>query len=229
MRSWQPIFLAKDNKKFEWTSFVNTVHNLYTQHIGKITSRNKYLDIDEETKEEYFLYILDYINEKELFEGENFEFWRRNRWRTLEDMNKLSMVTVNKDKLIAECSSISDKSFKSLPDDKSNSINYKCFKQVFNAVFKILCEQNFWKPLDGNKIQKPKYLNNIMHFIKQYSKSKVWSDDEKELIKSDKKLNLAVYNVLVEKKLISDRNNIVEFNQTEIDNPSLFNDILFCK
>ena len=33
----------------------------------------------------------------------------------------------------------------------------------------------------------------------------------------EKKLNVTVYNSLIEKKLISDKNNIVEFNQAEID------------
>ena len=135
-------------------------------------------------------------------------------------MNRFSMVTVNKDRLIAECSSISDKSLKKSSNDNSNSSTYKCFEKVYNAIFKTLCEQNFWQPLDGSKIQKPKYLSNILHFINQYAKSKEWSEDEKNLIKLDKKLNVAVYNSLVEKKLISDKNNFIEFNQTEIDNSS---------
>ena len=211
-------FLAKDNRIFEWTSFVNTVHNLFTQHTGKIINKNENLDIDEETKEAYFLYILNYIYEKEFFAGEIFLLWKQNKWRTLKDMNKLSMVTVNKDKLIAEWGSISDKNLKNLNNDNSNSSTYKSFGKVLYAIFKTLREQNFWQPLDGSKIQKPKYLSNIQHFINQYAKSKEWNEEEKNLIKSDKKLNLAIYNSLVEKKIVCDRNNIVEFNQTEIDN-----------
>ena len=213
-------FLAKDNNKIEWTSFVNTMHNLFTQHIGKIINKNKYFEIDDKTKEEYFLYILSYIHEKEFFVGEIFDAWKRNEWRTLVDMNIFSMVTINKFKLTMENSSISDKSFKSSLND-SNSSTYKCFEQVFSAILKTLCKQNFWQPMDGSKIQKPKYLSNILHFIKQYSKLKEWSEDEIALIKSDTKLNLAVYNSLVEMKLISDEKNIVEFNQTEINNLSL--------
>ena len=71
-------FLAKDSTKIECTSFVNTVYNLYTQHVGKIVNKNKDLDIDEETKEVYFLFILNYIQEKKFFEGEIFELWRTN-------------------------------------------------------------------------------------------------------------------------------------------------------
>ena len=131
------------------------------------------------------------------------------------DMNKLSIVTVNKIRLKIEYKPISDKSLEKISND-NNSSTHKIFKQVFDSVFKTLQEQNFWQSSDGNKIQKPKYLSNIQHFINQYSKSKEWSEDEKTLIKLDKKLNLAVYNSLVEKKLINDKNNIVEFNQTEI-------------
>ena len=72
-------FLAKDIIKLECTSFVNIVHNLYTQHVGKIINKNKYLDIDEETKKEYFLFILDYIKEKQFFEGNIFELWKGNK------------------------------------------------------------------------------------------------------------------------------------------------------
>ena len=69
------LFLSKD--RIEWTSFINLVHNLFTQHLGRITKKNKYLDIDKETNREYFLYFLDYIKEKQFFEGEMFELWKK--------------------------------------------------------------------------------------------------------------------------------------------------------
>ena len=87
-------------------------------------------------------------------------------------MNKLSMITVNKDRLKEEFNSISDKSLKNLINDNSNLSIHKSFEQINNAVFKTLREQNFCQPLDGNQLQKPKYLSNIQHFINQYSKSK---------------------------------------------------------
>ena len=214
-------FVSKGIAKNEWTSFVNTVHNLYTQHVGKSFNRNKDFGFNKETKEDYFLDILDYIYKEKFFEGEIFELWRKNGWRTLEEMNNFSMVTVNKDKLKEEYKSTGIISLKKLSDDNSNSSIGKYFGQVFNAVLKILKKQNFRQPSDCRIMKKPNYLNKIQHLLTQYTKSKEWSEELSDLIKLDKKLNFDVYNLLVEKKLISDKNNFVELNQTEIENLSL--------
>ena len=66
-------------------------------------------------------------------------------------------------------------------------------------------------------ISKPKYLSNINHLLRTYSLSKDWSENEKALIKTDRVINLKIYNTLVQSKYLSDSNNIVKFNQTEID------------
>ena len=60
-------FKNKKNSQ-EWTSFINTVHNLYTQHIGKIMKKNN--NLNEEVINEYFLYLLYMTNEKGHFKGE---------------------------------------------------------------------------------------------------------------------------------------------------------------
>ena len=197
-------FKAKDNKTIEWTSYVNDVHNLFTMHIGKVMSKNKLLNFDDETKNDYFLYLLKVINERGLFVGKIFEYWKQGGCKTLQDMNKCWMITAHLER--------SD-------DGKSESMkqNNQDAYNTFNDVFKFLLEQKLLQPSDGNKIQKSKYLSNIQSFINEYAKSKEWSEEDKTLIKSDKKLNATVYNSLVEKKLISDKNNIVEFNQAEID------------
>ena len=38
-------FKSKQKKIVEWTSFVNAVHNLFTQHIGKVANKNKHSNI----------------------------------------------------------------------------------------------------------------------------------------------------------------------------------------
>ena len=66
-------------------------------------------------------------------------------------------------------------------------------------------------------ISKPKYLNNVNHLLRTYSWSKDCSENEKELIKEDKRINIKIYNTLVKGKYLSDSKNIVQFNQTEIN------------
>ena len=79
-------FRNQDNSAIECTSFINTVHNLFTQHIGKFSKKNKYADFDTEINEEYFWYILKTINESGIFVGKIFEYWRKSGCRTHQDM-----------------------------------------------------------------------------------------------------------------------------------------------
>ena len=65
------------NKKSsqECTSLINTVHNLYTQHIGKLLNK-KGNEIDKDTINEYFIYLLYISWEKGYFQGKMFKNWR---------------------------------------------------------------------------------------------------------------------------------------------------------
>ena len=171
-------FKAKYNPTIEWTSYVNDVHNLFTMHIGKAMSKNKLLNIDDETKNDYFLYLLKVTNERGLFVGEIFEYWKQGGCKTLQDMNKCWMITAH-----LERSDVGK-------SESMNQNNQDAYNKTFNAIFKTLYEQNFWQPSDGNRIQKPKYLSNIQSFINEYAKSKEWSENEKTLIKSEKKTKI---------------------------------------
>ena len=111
--------------------------------------------------------------------------------------------------------------------NKSNIIPSTCDKKayiqeayglIFSAIFKNLKSQNFCQQLNGEEIEKPKYLSIIQEFIDTYSKSKMCMESEKAIIKSDRKLNIQIYNSLVEMRLVSDHNNKIKFHQTEIDN-----------
>ena len=128
------------------------------------------------------------------------------------------MITANLDRLDEGNSEDLNQSITMLSTEDLKANNQVAYSRVFDAIFKVLKKQNFWQPVDGSEVQKPKYLSNIQHFINTYCKSKEWSENEKTLIKSDKKLSVWIYNSLVEKKLISDQNNKVTFNQIEICN-----------
>ena len=60
-------FQIKSNSAIECTSFVNSLHNLFTQHIGKVINKRKYSDIDDEIRDEYFLYVLNLIVKNSFF------------------------------------------------------------------------------------------------------------------------------------------------------------------
>ena len=201
------------NKKSsqEWTSFLNTVHNLYLQHIKKLMKKKDH-NINEKIINEYFIYLLYMTNEKEYFTGDIFKNWRENGLKTLEEMNDYCMININLGKLREDISITSIKSFINISEnDKSTYLN------IFSEVFKILQSNNFWQPKDGTTSE-TRYLNNIQHFINNYANSNKWSLEERDLIKKDKRINKIIFDSLIEMKLIQTKLNIVEFNQFEISN-----------
>ena len=211
-------FKNRSSATIECTSFINTVHNLFTQHTGKFFRKSKYEDFDKETSEEYFLYILKTIYENRFFAGKIFEHWRENKCRTLQDMNNYWMITANLDRLEEGNSEILNQNITMLSTEDLKANSQVAYNTVFDAIFKVLKKQNFLQPVDGSEVQKPKYLSNIQHFINTYYKSKEWSENEKTLIKSFKKLSVWIYNNLVDRKIMSDYNNKVKLNQNEIKN-----------
>ena len=180
-------FRKRDSATIECTSFINTVHNLFTQHTSKFFSKNKYADFDKETSEEYFLHILKIINKRRFFVGKIFVHWRENKCRTLQDMNNYWLITANLDRLDEGNSEDLNWNLTMLSTEDLKATNQVLYDRVSDTIFKVLKKQNFWQPVNGSEVQKPKYLSNIQHFINTYCKSKEWSDNEKTLIKSDKK------------------------------------------
>ena len=201
------------NKKssHEWTSFLNTVHNLYTQHIGKLLMK-KDNEMDQDTINRYFIYLLYMSWEKGYIQGKMFKNWRKNGLKTLEEMNDYCMININLDKLREEINITNIK----VPIKISEN-NKNVYLKIFSEVFKILHQNNFAQPEDGTTSE-TRYLNNIMHFISNYANSNKWSSEEKNLIKKDKGLNKMIFDTLIEMKLIQTKLNIIEFNQSEISN-----------
>ena len=211
-------FWSKNISVIEWTSFVNAVHNLFTQHIGKFLNKNKFFVIDEKEKENYFLFILEIIRLNKFFVGEIFDHWRENNCKTLAAMNNYWMVKIDKERLrfgtnAAFCMNY----YKLSTDDLKIKFN-EAFTKIFDVIFKILIKQNFLMPVNGGETQKPKYINNIQHFLMTYSKSKEWDEDEKALAISKKQLSMLIFEKLVGMKLISENKNKIEFNLLEISN-----------
>ena len=211
-------FWSKDISVIEWTSFVNAVHNLLYQHIGRFLNKNKFFEIDEKEKENYFLFILEITRLNKFFVGEIFDHWKENNCRTLAEMNNYWMIKIDRERLrFGTYAVFCTNSYELSTDDLKTKYN-ETFTKIFNAIFKIIIKQNFLLPVNGGETQKPKYINNIQHFINVYSKAKEWSEDEKTLIIPKNQLSILIFEKLVEMKLISVNKNKIEFNIQEINN-----------
>ena len=167
--------------------------------------------LDQEIIDKYFLYILDTIYENLYFKGKMFQIWRENGLETLEKMNDYWMVYVNLDRLKGGLLISSENTSFSLSEN-----NIKTYWRIFAEIFKILQKNKFWEP-EGT-ITKAHYLNNIQHFINNYSCSNKWNSVEKNFIKMNKGINIYIFETLVELKLIKLKLNEIEFDQLEISN-----------
>ena len=54
---------------------------------------------NDEIKEEYFLYLLRFTNERKFFLWKVFDHWHKSWWKTLAEMNNYWMVYIDLDKL----------------------------------------------------------------------------------------------------------------------------------
>ena len=199
------------NKKSsqECTSFINTVHNLYTQHIGKLIKK-KDNEMDKDTINKYFIYLLYMSWEKGYFQGKMFKNWRENGLKTLEEMNDYCMININLDRLREDISITNIKFPINISENNKNA-----YLNIFSEVFKILKNNNFAQP-DDEITSESRYLSNIQHFINNYANWNKWSLEERDLIKKDKGINKMIFDSLIEMKLIQTKQNIIEFNKFEI-------------
>ena len=82
------------------------------------------------------------------------------------------MVKIDRERLRFGIYAVFCKNCSELSTDDLKTKYNETFTKIFNAIFKIIIKQNFLLPVNGGETQKPKYINNIQHFIKTYSKSK---------------------------------------------------------
>ena len=55
--------------------------------------------MNQDTQNEYFIYLLYMSWEKSYFQGKIFKNWRENGLKTLEEMNDYCMININLDRL----------------------------------------------------------------------------------------------------------------------------------
>ena len=189
--------------------------------------RIKFFKISDEEKDEYFLLLLKGTADCECFTWRVFENWNKNGWTTLASMNDYWMVKINLSKIKEAYSILVDENLNKSSFESLN-INYQeAYLKIFKYIFNILHQQNFYKPIEGAQTTKSKYLNNIQHLIKNYSNSKEWSEHEKIVIKAEKKLNYAIFDLLKKNKFLKEGDTFIEFDDVEIRNLQKIDDSFF--
>ena len=143
-------FSSKNITFIEWTSFIKTVHNLFIQHIGKAINKNKYHDIDNEEKEEYFLYLLSLANKCGAFQWETFNHWKKKKWKTFEEMSNYWMVSICIDRLNEGYGMEINKNYVNMSCTDLKLETQASYAKIYSAIFKVLLNQNFLQNFDGN-------------------------------------------------------------------------------
>lgn len=182
-------FKNKKNDQ-EWTSFLKTIHNLFTQHIGKISRKDKYTPIKDKERDEYFYYLLQTTNAKGYFSWKIFKDWVTNNWKTQNEMNDYWMVKIDIEKLKDDLRITQNKDSKHIEQEDQET-----FCKIFCNIYKNLEDTKFGAWIDGGTT-KTRYCNNIQHFINNYANSNKCSQKAKNLIKSNENLNDLIYNIL---------------------------------
>ena len=137
------------------------------------------------------------------------------------------MVKINLSKIKEAYNLLRDQNLNKSSDEVLN-INYQeTYLKIFKYIFDILYNQNFNKPIEGAQTKKSKYLNNIQHLIKNYSNSKEWSEHEKILIKAEKGLKFAIFDLLKKNKVLKENDTFIEFDDVEIRNLQKIDDSFF--
>ena len=131
---------------------------------------------------------------------------------SFEEINSYLMIKINLDNLRNDFNRADNNSC----DILSNN-DLVIYNKIFIAIFKVLRSNNFWKPEDG-VTSKTRYLNNIQHFVSNYSISNKCTSEEKKLINVNKLISQNILDSLIEMKLIKINKNIIEFNQFEMLN-----------
>ena len=191
---------------------------IYSSSISEGLWNKAHKELEDDTIKAYFIYLLNSYNEKEYFTGEIFQHWKQSGLTTFEEINNYWMIKINLDKFQDDSFIWNSESSFSWNEDDA-----KTYWKIFKAIFETLNNINYGRPIEG-VTTKSHYLNNLTHYITNYSKSNKWSTDEKDLIKKNKSLSIMLLDLLVEMKLVEIKQNIVEFNQFEISNQHSFKD-----
>ena len=82
------------------------------------------------------------------------------------------MITINMDKFNEEVKKDLNERLGNQSTDNPKITRQQAIDKIYNALFKKLSHEKFWRPKKENKICKPTYLNKIGSFIKNYSNAK---------------------------------------------------------
>ncbi|CAI2382239.1 unnamed protein product [Moneuplotes crassus] len=219
----------------ECLKYINALENLVSQHLNK-AERSKKSKMTEAEKEQYFLYVRDYLVKHQVTSGVILDMWYKNEYGN----SKEKMVQSNSVKFDFGQLELLIQSLKA-SKEKFTLKGYKLKGHI--NVYGCICYTIIKKMLqnDLNKSEKPvttnrKLCDNIHHTIKNYYNSKSISQDQKALLKIDRKIKYIISEIFrykgiwkqEDKKFVINasmiENQLIEF--TKYESSKIVNDLI---
>ncbi|CAI2383608.1 unnamed protein product [Moneuplotes crassus] len=210
----------------ESLKFINALENLVCQHLNKV-EKNKKSKMTEAEKEQYFLFVRDYLVKHKVTNGVILDMW----CKSIYGNSKEKMVQSHSVKFDFGQLELLIQSLKA-SKEKFTLKGYKLKGHI--NVYGCICYTIIKKMLqdDLNQQEKPitttrKLCDNIHSTIKNYYNSKSISKDQKTLLKTDSKIRYIVAEIFKyrgiwkqeEEKFIINtsmiENQLIEFNKYE--------------
>ena len=145
------IAYFKTNPIQESLSFINSLDNLTTQHIGKISKK---IDrpIESSEKAQYFIFIRDFLFKNGYVSGKIVEMWVKHKINSLKSMNESTKVTIAIQKLSAYIDSHLEEVKSTKEPLKSKKIfspmdDLTLYGCITYTIFKIISEKRFYHDL----------------------------------------------------------------------------------
>ncbi|CAI2385016.1 unnamed protein product [Moneuplotes crassus] len=196
-----PEFLEKitnyfnRQNEYDMMSFLKALDNLVTQHLNKLEKKWR-ITINKEEKENYFIYIRDYLCENEITTGESlmqlFIFKSKASIEEIKKNNTVKIDTSNIKTLISDLKPDIPKSSLKGHEllDKIEYYASVCYTIILNLLSNDLSKSD--KPITSVK----SLINTIYHVLKSYYNSKKVKKEHKRIIKKDKRLKYIICELL---------------------------------
>ena len=210
-------FKAKLNQ--ESTSFINSLHNLTVQHLGKAGKKDQ-REISDDERFDFFLYIRDYLWRKKMVAGTVYNMWWIEQFNAIDQMIDSTKVTIDVE-LMEKDSGTVDTSIGTSTTASSHKRfllkgESKIYSYIWYTVIKNMADKNFYKTGDSTTNEK-KFSDLIDNLIKNLYNSNKTPESQKDVIRKDKKLKYLIMQVIKEYGIFTLSQNNLVFNEGKIE------------
>ncbi|CAI2383880.1 unnamed protein product [Moneuplotes crassus] len=201
----------------ESVKYINSLDNLINQHLNKV-EKNMKSKMTNKDKEDYFLFVRDYLIRKQITTGTILEMWATTKFGDSKDkMIQSNVIKFDFDQLDLVLSKLKASKEKFSLKGYDLKCDIKVYARVCYVVIKKILKN------DLNKSEKPvtsnrRLCDNIHHTVKSYYNSKKISQDQKDLIKNDKKIKYIISEILRSRGIWKEEDKKFHINTTMIEN-----------